>query len=93
MCGVPVVAGGGFYFVCVLSHVSNLRLVNRLLFMLLLLPPPWALRVPHRTRLSLRFLRSFVIVLPFSDFILCLLAALQACVYLPPFHWLPVRLG
>ena len=25
--GVPVVAGGGFYFVCVISHVSNLRLV------------------------------------------------------------------
>ena len=49
--GVPVVAGGGFYFVCVLWHVSNLRLFNCLLIILLLLPPPWALRQPHRSRL------------------------------------------
>ena len=27
LCGVTVVAGGGFYFVCLLSHVSNLRLI------------------------------------------------------------------
>ena len=49
--GVPEVAGGDFYFVCILSHVNNLRLVNRLLIVILLLPPPWALRKPHRTRL------------------------------------------
>ena len=49
--GVPVVAGGGFYFVCVLWHVSNLRLLNSLLIIVLLLLPPWALRKPHRTRL------------------------------------------
>ena len=29
--GVPEVAVGDFYFVCVISHVSNLRLVCRLL--------------------------------------------------------------
>ena len=45
------VAGGDFYFVCVLSHLSNLRLVNRLLIVILLLPPPWALRKTHCTRL------------------------------------------
>ena len=28
--GVPVVAGGGFYFVCVQWHVSDLRLLNSL---------------------------------------------------------------
>ena len=33
--GVPVVAGGGFYFVCVLWHVSNLRLINSLLVIIL----------------------------------------------------------
>ena len=49
--GVPVVAGGGFYFVCVLWHVSNLRLINSLLIIILLLPPPSALRQPHRSRL------------------------------------------
>ena len=48
--GVPVVAGGGFYFVCVQWHVSNLRLINSLLIILLLLPPPWALRQPRRSR-------------------------------------------
>ena len=41
---VPVGAGGGFYFVCVLWHVSNLRLIHGLLIIILLLPPPWALR-------------------------------------------------
>ena len=49
--GVPVVAGGGFYFVCVLWHVSNLRLIHGLLIFILLLPPPWALCRPHRSRL------------------------------------------
>ena len=49
--GVPVVAGGGFYFVCVPWHVSNLRLFNSRLIIILLLPPPWALRHPHRSRL------------------------------------------
>ena len=46
--GVPVVAGGGFYFVCVLWHVSNLRLINSLLIVILL-PLPWALRQSHRS--------------------------------------------
>ena len=49
--GVSVVAGGGFYFVCVLWHVSNLRLINSLLIIILLLPPPSALRQPRRSRL------------------------------------------
>ena len=44
LCGVPVVAGGGFSFVCILWHVSNLRLIHSLLIIILLLPPPWALR-------------------------------------------------
>ena len=48
LCGVPVV---GFSSVCVHWHVSNLRLINSLLFILLLLLPPWALRQPHRSRL------------------------------------------
>ena len=47
--GVPVVAGGDFYFVCVQWHVSNLRLFHRLI--LLLPPPPWALRQPRCPRL------------------------------------------
>ena len=64
-----MVAGGGFYFVCVLSHVSNLRLINSLLIIILLLPPPWALRKPHRTRLLLRFIQSTVIVLIFPNFL------------------------
>ena len=42
--GVPVVAGRGCYIVCVISHVSNLRLVHSLLLIILLLPPPCALR-------------------------------------------------
>ena len=46
LCGVPVVAKGGYYFVCVISHVSNLRLVHSLLFIILLLPPLCALRNP-----------------------------------------------
>ena len=49
--GVPVVAGGGYYIVCVISHVSILRLVHNLLFLILLLPLPCALRNPLRTRL------------------------------------------
>ena len=49
--GMPVVAEGGFYFVCVPWHVSNLRLINSLLIIILLLLPPWALRKPHRSRL------------------------------------------
>ena len=49
--GVPVGAGGGFYFVCILLHVSNLRLIHGLLIIILLLSPPWALRRPHRSRL------------------------------------------
>ena len=49
--GVPVVAGGGFYFVCVLWRVSNLSLINSLLLIIILLPPPSALRQPRRSRL------------------------------------------
>ena len=49
--GVPVVAGGGYYFVCVTSRVSNLRLVHSLLIIILLLPLLYALRNPLRTRL------------------------------------------
>ena len=48
--GVPVVVGGGFYFVCVLWHVSNLRLINSLMIIVPLLPTPWAFRQPHRSR-------------------------------------------
>ena len=44
-------AGGGYYFVCVISHVSNLRLIHSLLIIILLLPPPCALRNPLRIRL------------------------------------------
>ena len=46
--GVPMVAGGDFYFVCVQWHVSNLRHFHSLLLIILLPPPPWALRQPHR---------------------------------------------
>ena len=42
-------AGGGYYIVCVISHVCNLRLVHSLLLLLLLLPPPCPLRDPLRT--------------------------------------------
>ena len=37
-------AGGGSYFVCVMSHVSHLRLIHSLLIIILLLPPQCALR-------------------------------------------------
>ena len=49
--GVPVGAGGGFYFVCILLHVSNLGLIHGLLIINLLLSPPWALRGPRCSRL------------------------------------------
>ena len=42
--GVPVVARGGYYFLCVLSHVSNLGLVHSPLLIIILLPPLCALR-------------------------------------------------
>ena len=58
LCGVSVVAGGGSYFVCVISHVSHLRLIHSLLIIILLLPPPCALRNLLRTRLL--FAVSFV---------------------------------
>ena len=41
----------------------------------------------------LRVIQLTVFVLTLAIFITCQLAALQACVYLPPFRWLPVRLG
>ena len=55
--GAPVGAGGGFYFVCILWHVSNLRLIHGLLIIILLLPPPWVLRRPHRSRLCYSLFR------------------------------------
>ena len=48
---VPVVAGGGYYIVCVILHVGNLRLVHSLQLLILLLPPPCSLHNPLRTRL------------------------------------------
>ena len=55
-------AGGGSYFVCVISHVSHLRLIHSLLIIIFLLPPPCALRNLLRTRLP-------VIVLTLGIFI------------------------
>ena len=49
--GVPMVAGGDFYFVCVQWHVCNLRLFHSLLLIILLPHSPWALRQPLRSRL------------------------------------------
>ena len=49
--------------------MSVISLINSLLILLLLRPPPWALRKPHRTRLLLRFIQSAVIVLTFAIFI------------------------
>ena len=49
--GVPMVAEGDIYFVCVHWHVSNIRLFHSLLLIILLPPPPWALRRPHRSHL------------------------------------------
>ena len=43
--GVPVVAGGGFTLYAIRWHVNNLKLINCLLF-IVLLSPPWALRRP-----------------------------------------------
>ena len=71
--GVPVVAGGGYYFVCVISHVSNLRLVHSLLIIILLLPPPCALCNPLRTRLLFADFHSMTVSCPSG---LCLSASL-----------------
>ena len=49
--GVPMVAEGDIYFVCVHWHVSNIRLFHSLLLIILLPPPPWALCQSHRLRL------------------------------------------
>ena len=49
--GVPMVAEGVIYFVCVQWHVSNIRLFHSLLLLILLPPPPWALRQPHCSQL------------------------------------------
>ena len=49
--GVPMVAEGDIYFVCVHWHVSSIRLFHSLLLIILLPPPSWALRQPHRSRL------------------------------------------
>ena len=49
--GVPMVAEGELYFVCVQWHVSNIRLFHSLSLIILIQPPPWALRQPHCSRL------------------------------------------
>ena len=70
---------GGFYFVCILWHVSNLRLIHGLLIVILLLSPPWALRRPHRSRLcygycpDISYFHSMTISCPSG---LCLSASL-----------------
>ena len=83
--GVPVVAGGGYYLVCVISHVSNLRLIHSLLIIILLLPLLCALRNPLRTWLlfadssvdcyysCLRYFHSMTVSCPSG---LCLSASL-----------------
>ena len=58
------VAGGGSYFVCVLSHVRHLRLIHSLLIIILLLPPPCALRNFFRTRLMFAVYRYLLLYLP-----------------------------
>ena len=77
--------GGGSYFVCVISHVSHLRLIHNLLIIILLLPPLCALRNLLRTRLlfavsfvdgyctSLRYFHSMTVSCPSG---LCLSASL-----------------
>ena len=69
----------GFYFVCVLWHVSNLRLIHGLLIIIILLSPPGALRRPHRSRLcysycpDISYFHSMTICCPSG---LCLSASL-----------------
>ena len=68
--GVPEVAVGDFYFVCVISHVSNLTFVYRLL----IVTSSGRLRglSANLTTLGLRFIGSSVIVITlaisFNDF-------------------------
>ena len=78
------VAGGGSYFVRVLSHVSHLRLFHSLLIIILLLPPLCALRNLLRTFCSrfhvacycnyLRYFHSMTVSCPSG---LCLSASLE----------------
>ena len=58
-------------------------------------PPAASVGSPPTSLLALmlRVIQLTVFVLTLATFITCQLAALQACVYLPPFRWLPVRLG
>ena len=49
--GVPMVAEGEIYFVCVQWHVGIIRLFHSLLLIIPLPLPPWAHRQPHRSRL------------------------------------------
>ena len=65
-------AGGGFYLICVLWHVSNLRLITSLLIIILLLPPPWALRGLSANVTACVYVKGFqstVIVLILAIFI------------------------
>ena len=73
--GVPVVAGGGYYIVCVMSHVGNLRLVNSLLLIILLLPPPCSLRNP----LCPRFLFADSSVTCYCNWLSCFHSLTVSC--------------
>ena len=87
-----MVAEGVIYFVCVQWHVSNIRLFHSLAYH----PPPAAsVGSPPISPLAvmLRVIQLTVFVLAIAIFITCQLVALQACVYLLPFRWLPVRFG
>ena len=44
-------------------------------------------------RSYIRVVQLTLFVMTLAIFITCQLAALKACVFLPPFRWLPVRLG
>ena len=60
-------AGGGSYFVCVISHVTHLRLIHSLLIIILLLPPPCALCNILCTRL-LFAVSPLPVIVPTLDF-------------------------
>ena len=90
-------AGGGFYFVCVISHVSNLRLI----IVFCSSSSSCRLRGLSADLTAHNYVTVYSVdcygpdISYFHSILrsLVTLAALQACVYLPPFRWLPVRLG